>query len=198
MTNCTRRSFLTSAGAGALTVFARRVHAADYTFTQFHNQTAASSLHQRLSQMWIAIGKETNGRVEARVFPGNNNIPGSDPAALKMLVNGEIQFFTLMGGILGTVVPVAEVQQVPFMFRTAAHAHRTMDGPLGAYLREEMAAKGIYGFPVGAFDNGMRQIASSRRPIAAPADLAGIRMRVPAGEMVADTFRAFSATRLKG
>ena len=34
-----------------------------------------------------------------------------------------------------------------------------MDGPLGAYVREEMAAKGIYGFPVGGFDNGMRQIA---------------------------------------
>jgi tripartite ATP-independent transporter DctP family solute receptor len=190
MTGCTRRSFLTGA-AGALTVFARRAHAADFTFTQFHNQTAESSLHQRLSQMWTEIGKETNGRVEARVFPGNNNVPGSDPAALKMLVNGEIQFFTLMGGILGTVVPAAEVQQVPFMFRTAPHAHRTMDGPLGAYLREEMAAKGIFGFPVGAFDNGMRQVTCTKRAIVVPADLNGIRMRVPAGEMVADTFRAF-------
>ena len=30
--------------------------------------------------------------------------------------------FTLMGGILGQAVPVAEVQQVPFAFRTAAEA----------------------------------------------------------------------------
>src|SRR5215210_6906446 len=41
-----------------------------------------------------------------------------------------------------------------------------------------MAAKGIVGFPVGAFDNGMRQITATKRPIAAPADLARIRMPV--------------------
>jgi tripartite ATP-independent transporter DctP family solute receptor len=143
--------------------------------------------------MWAAIEKETKGRVAARVFPQNNNLPTSDPGALKLLVAGEIQFFTLMGGILGTVVPVAEVQQVPFAWRTAPDAHRAADGALGAYVREEMAAKGIHGFAVGAFDNGMRQITPVTRPVAAPGDLKGMRMRVPAGEMVADTFRSFGA-----
>jgi TRAP-type C4-dicarboxylate transport system substrate-binding protein len=64
-----------------------------------------------------------------------------------MLVSGEIQFYTLMGGILGNIVPVAEVQQVPFAFRSAGDAHRAIDGPLGTYLREEMTAKGIPDFP---------------------------------------------------
>jgi TRAP-type C4-dicarboxylate transport system substrate-binding protein len=68
-----------------------------------------------------------------------------------------------------------------------------MDGALGAYLRQELEAKGLFGFPVGAFDNGMRQIASAKRPIVVPADLAGIKMRVPAGQLVADTFKAFGA-----
>jgi tripartite ATP-independent transporter DctP family solute receptor len=197
MSIVTRRAFLAAAGGGLFTqrldVAAAQRSRADYSFTQYHNQTAESSLHRRLSEMWTAIGKETNGRVEATVFPSNNNIAGSDPAALKMLVEGKIEFFTLMGGILGTVVPVAEIQQVPFVFRSAPHAHQAMDGALGDYLRQEMAAKGIHGFAVGAFDNGMRQIAGTKRAVAAPADLAGIRMRVPAGEMVADTFRAFGA-----
>jgi TRAP-type C4-dicarboxylate transport system substrate-binding protein len=82
---------------------------------------------------------------------------------------------------------------MPFTFRSAAHAHRAMDGPLGAYLREEMAARGILGFPVGAFDNGMRQIAGTKRPITRPDDLIGIRMRVPAGAMLAGTFKALGA-----
>jgi TRAP-type C4-dicarboxylate transport system substrate-binding protein len=68
-----------------------------------------------------------------------------------------------------------------------------MDGPLGKYLREEMAAHGIFGFPVGAFDNGMRQIAGTKRPIAHPDDLIGIRMRVPAGALLAETFKALGA-----
>ena len=124
-----------------------------------------------------------------QVFPLNNNVTGSDPTALKMLVSGEIQFFTLMGGVLGAVVPVAEIQQVPFAFRAAPHAHQAVDGALGAYILEEMAAKGIHGFPVGAFDNGMRQITPVTKPIVVPADLKGMRMRVPAGAMFDDMFR---------
>jgi TRAP-type C4-dicarboxylate transport system substrate-binding protein len=65
-----------------------------------------------------------------------------------------------------------------------------MDGALGRYLRDEMAAKGIHGFEVGAFDNGMREITSNRR-VSTPGDLAGLKMRVPAGQLVADTFTAF-------
>jgi len=110
-----------------------------------------------------------------------------------MLVTGEIQFFTLMGGLLSSVVPVADVQQVPFAFRSAADAHRAMDGPLGAYLRDEMATKGIVGFPVGAFDNGIRQMASNRRPILVPDDLIGMRMRIPAGQIFEDLFRSLGA-----
>src|SRR5438093_9579655 len=211
----TRRAFVAGAAIGSVSVFVKPLRApafaegfgaprcssneqgerrrADYTFTQFHNQPATSSLHRRLVEMWTAIRNETNGRVDTQVFAENNKIAGSDPAALQMLVSGEIQFFTLMGGILGTVVPAAEVQQVPFAFRSAGHAHKAMDGALGSYLRQEMAAKGIFGFRVGAFDNGMRHIAGTKRPIVRPDDLIGIRMRVPAGQMVDDTFRALGA-----
>jgi tripartite ATP-independent transporter DctP family solute receptor len=185
----TRRSFV-GVTLGSLTVFSRSLRAADFTFIQYHNQTAGSSLHARIVEMWDAIRMESRGRVDAQVFPQNNNIQGSDPAALKALVAGDIQFFTLMGGILGTIVPAAEVQQVPYAFKSAAHAHAAMDGPLGAYLCSEMAAKGIHGFQVGAFDNGMREITAHKR-IATPADLAGLKMRVPAGQLVADTFKAF-------
>ncbi|MEQ1573417.1 MAG: TRAP transporter substrate-binding protein [Vicinamibacterales bacterium] len=188
-----RRSFLTAATIGSMTILARGQRTPDFRFSQYHNQTAASPLHQRMIEMWAAIREETGGRVETQVFPENNKNPGSDPAVLQMLVSGEIEFFTLMGGILGNVVPAANVQQVPFAFRSAAHAHTAIDGPLGTYLRGEMAAKGIVGFAVGTFDNGMRQIAGRTRPIRVPADLAGLKVRVPDGKMFDDIIRAFGA-----
>jgi tripartite ATP-independent transporter DctP family solute receptor len=189
----TRRSFVAGAAVGSLSVFTRSLRAAEYNFVQYHNQPATSSLHRRLVEMWASIGAETQGRVVTQVFPENNRTPGSDPTVLRMLATGDIQFFTVMGGILGTVVPAADVQQMPFVFASALHACVAMDGPLGKYLREEMAAKGIFGFPVGAFDNGMRQIAGTKRPIARPDDLIGIRMRVPAGALLAETFKALGA-----
>jgi tripartite ATP-independent transporter DctP family solute receptor len=191
MRNLTRRAFVGGALLGAFTGRVRG--AAAIPLIQYHNQTADSALHRRLVEMWKAVASETGGRVDTRVFPNNNGITGSDPAALRALTAGEIHFFTLMGGILGTVVPAAEVQQMPFVFRSASHAHQAMDGPLGDYLRAEMAAKGIVGFKGGAFDNGMRQVAGTKRPILRPGDLAGIRMRVPAGRMVADAFKALGA-----
>jgi tripartite ATP-independent transporter DctP family solute receptor len=187
----TRRAFV--AGAGSLTVFARSARAAEFTFSQYHNQVAESPLHRQLSAMWNDIRSQTGGRVETRVYAQNNNIPGSDPQALRMLVAGEIEFFTLMGGVLDHVVPATSVQDMPFAFRSAEHAHHAMDGPLGAYLRGEMEAHGLHGFAIGAFDNGMRQISITKRPVAVPADLIGIRMRTPDAPLIADTFRAFGA-----
>ena len=188
----TRRSFVAGAALGSASILVRPLRAADYAFTQFHNQTAASSLHKRLVEMWAAIRTQTGGRVDTQVFPENNKIAGGDPAALKMLVAGEIQFFTLQGGLLSNVVPVADVQQLPFAYRSASEAHRAADGPLGAYLREEMTAKGIFGFPVGAFDNGMRQMGGTK-PIRIPDDLIGVRMRIPAGQVYEETFKALGA-----
>jgi tripartite ATP-independent transporter DctP family solute receptor len=199
-----RRSFLTAATIGSITVLTRAQRAAasatgpqqnraEFRFAQYHNQIADSPLHRRLTEMWEAVGRESGGRVETQIFPENNKNPGSDPAVLKLLVSGEVQFFTLMGGILGNVVPAANIQQVPFAFRSAEQAHKALDGPLGAYLREEMAAQGIVGFPVGAFDNGMRQIGGRTRPVRVPADLAGLKVRVPDGKMFDDLVRALDA-----
>jgi tripartite ATP-independent transporter DctP family solute receptor len=127
------------------------------------------------------------------VYAENNKLPGGDPEALKMLIAGEIQFFTLMGGIIGTVVPVAESQQLPFAFSSPEVAHKVVDGALGKYIGEEMAAKGMHLFPVAGFDNGMRQVAMISRAITKPEDFAGMKMRVPPGQMMIDTFSAFGA-----
>jgi len=190
----TRRSVLAGAAAIGPAIIVRPTRAADYKFAQYHNQAASGTLHKNLNAMWQATAAETNGRVEATVYAENNKLAGGDPDALKMLIAGEIQFFTLMGGIIGTVVPVAESQQLPFAFKSSAEAHKAIDGPLGQYIGEEMAAKGMHLFPVAGFENGMRQVATIPRAIATPADFDGMKIRVPPGQMMIDTFSAFGAT----
>jgi TRAP-type transport system periplasmic protein len=192
-TSRTRRSILAAAAMAGPALIVRPARAADYKFSQYHNQAASGTLHKNLVAMWQAVAAETNGRVETTVYAENNKLPGGDPDALKMLIAGEIQFFTLMGGIIGTVVPVAEAQQLPFAFKSAGEAHKAIDGPLGKYIGEEMAAKGIHLFPVAGFDNGMRQVASVSHSVAQPGDFDGMKIRVPPGQMMLDTFGAFGA-----
>ena len=161
---------------------------------QFHNQPEASHTHGFLVALWDEVRAATGGALDITVHAQNGGIAGSDPAVLDMLVSGELEFMTLMGGILGKVVPVAEIQGLPFAFASPAQVHAAMRGPLGDHIRAEMAAKGIHGFRDGVLENGFRHIVSVDRPVRSAADLAGYRMRIPDGRMFDDAFRALGAT----
>jgi tripartite ATP-independent transporter DctP family solute receptor len=166
---------------------------ARWTARQFHNQPALSHQHQFLTDLWVQVYKETDGRLNVTVYPQNNHIAGSDPAALDMLQSGELEFFTVMGGILGGKVPAAEIQGLPFAFTSHAQVHRVNDGALGEYLGRECAAKGIYRFQYGLLENGFRDISMIDRPINGADDLRGVRMRVPDGQMFRELFTALEA-----
>jgi tripartite ATP-independent transporter DctP family solute receptor len=180
--------------AGGLTFFSRGLRAADFKLRQFHNQPADSPLHKRLVEMWAAVKTETGGRVDVATFADNDQLPGSDPAALKMLTEGELDFFTLNGGLIGTVVPAANVQGIPFAFHDEEQVYRAIDGDLGQYLAKEMASKGIYAVPRACFENGFRQITCSVRPIRTANDLNGIKMRTPDTPIYVECWRALGAT----
>ena len=152
-----------------------------WTGRQFHNQPENSQEHRFLLQLWEGVREETGGRLVITVHAQNANIPGSDPGALRMLVAGELEFFTLMGGILGLVVPVMEIQGLPFAFRDHAEVHRVMDGPFGDLLRRECRAQGIVWLPAATLENGFRHISSNRGPVRDADDLRGLRIREQVG-----------------
>src|SRR6266702_390145 len=194
-----RKLLLAGAAAGVVTACADpsvRERSPQRQAKQFHNQPAQSHQQQFLADLWEQVGKETDGRLAVTVHPQNNNIPGSDPAALEMLQSGELQFFTLMGGILGRKVPVAEIQGLPFAFTSHAQVHRANDGALGEYLGRECAAKGIYRFRYGLLENGFRHISMVERPVRTAEDLRGVKIRVPDGQMFRELYEALKARRV--
>ena len=188
-----RRKFIFSAGALTLAGCAGKRTPTVVAARQFHNQPVQSHQHQFLTDLWAQVAKETGGRLQVATYPQNDNLPGSDPGALELLQSGELEFFTLMGGILGRKVPVAEIQGMPFAFTSHAQVHRANDGALGEYLGRECAAKGIYRFQYGLLENGFRQISTVDKPVFIAEDLRGMRMRVPDGQMFRDVFTALEA-----
>ena len=191
----TRRRFVAGLGAaGGVLLVTRRLQAAEFELRNFHNQPESSPQHKRLLEMWAAVEKETNGRVHCTVHADNNQTPGSDPAVLKMLMDGELDFFNLNGGIIGNEVPPMNVQGIPFAFRNEAQVYGALDGDLGQYLAQEMRAKGIYGVPGACFENGFRQISSSLRPIRTAVDLQGFKMRTPNAPIYVECWKALGAT----
>jgi len=190
----TRREFTTGLmAAGGMLLIGGRAIAADFELRQFHNQPAGSPLDMWLAKMWDAVKIETNGRVHVTTLPDNNKIAGGDPAALNMLVSGEVDFFTLNGGSIGNLVPASNVQGLLCAFRSTMQIFDALDGDLGDYLRGEMKSKGIYGLPKGCFDNGMHQITCATRPIRAVGDLQGLKIRTPDAPIYTEAWKAMGA-----
>jgi tripartite ATP-independent transporter DctP family solute receptor len=163
------------------------------TARQLHNQPADSPLHRWLTRLWDTVWAQTGGACDVRVCARNDGVTGGDPTVLGMLVSGEVEFFALMGGLLGAVVPVAQMQGLPFAFQDAAHVFAAMDGPFGRFLGREIQARGLYALPGATFENGFRQITSATRPIRDADDLAGLAIRTPAGRLFVDFFESLGA-----
>jgi tripartite ATP-independent transporter DctP family solute receptor len=125
------------------------------------------------------------------VFP--NSQLGSDTDTLSQLRSGAVEFFTLSGLILSTLVPPAAINGVGFAFKDYPQVWAAMDGKLGAVVRAEIAKRGLYAFPT-MWDNGYRQITSSTKPIRTPEDLAGFKIRVPPSPLWTGMFKAFGAS----
>ena len=163
---------------------------AQFQYKYASNISIDHPLNVRMTQLWNAVDKETKGRLKVQMFP--NNQLGGDPAMLTQLRSGALQFFTLDGGILQSVVPVAAIQGVGFAFKNSADAFATMDGPLGTYVRKEIEAKGLYAFEK-MWENGMRQITSSTHPMKLADDLRSFKVRTPPGRLWIDLFKSLGA-----
>jgi tripartite ATP-independent transporter DctP family solute receptor len=135
--------------------------------------------------------KATGGRVEIRIFP--NSQLGSDTDMLSQLRSGAIEFFSLSGLILSTLVPPASINGVGFAFKNYDQVWAAMDGKLGAYVRAEIGKRGLYAFEK-MFDNGFRQTTSSTKPIVTPADFKGFKIRVPVSPLWTSMFQALGAS----
>ena len=150
-------------------------------------------MHPFLVGLWNEVREATGGRLAVTVHAKNEGLPPSHLAVVDLLIAGDIEFYVLMGGILGPLVPAMEIQGLPFAFRDHAQVHATLDGPLGDYLRAELRPKGIHALPYGLLENGFRHISTVDRPVQTATDLEGLRIRIPEGHMFADAFRDYGA-----
>lgn len=175
-------------GVGA--PFVARAQQAEFTYKYANNLPDSHPLNMRAKEMSAAIKTETNGRVDLQIFP--NNQLGSDTDMLSQIRSGGVEFFTLSGLILATLVPAASINGIGFAFANYDAVWKAMDGDLGAYVRKEIAKANLVVMDK-IWDNGFRQTTSSTKPINGPDDFKGFKIRVPVSPLWTSMFKAFDA-----
>ena len=171
-------------------LLARPAHAAEFSYKYANNLPATHPLNLRATEAVAKIKDETGGRVEIQIFP--NNQLGSDTDVLSQVRSGAVEFFTLSGLILSTLVPPASINGLGFAFPDYNAVWKAMDGGLGAYVRTQIGKSGLMVMD-RIWDNGFRQITSSSKPIASPADLQNFKIRVPVSPLWTSLFQAFGS-----
>ena len=190
----TRRTVLrAAAAASALALPVRSALAqpkAEFTYKYANNLPVTHPLNVRAKEMADAILAETKGRVEIQIFPSNQL--GNDTDMLSQLRAGGIEFFTLSGLILSTLVPGTAITGVGFAFSDYDAVWKALDGDLGANVRAQIVKAGL--MPMDRiWDNGFRQITSSTKPIVTADDLKGFKIRVPVSPLWTSMFKAFDS-----
>ncbi len=187
-----RRELVTASLASLplVAVRTRPAKAAEFSYKFASNLPAIHPLNVRAGEAAERILKATDGRLEIRVFP--NNQLGSDTDTLSQLRSGAVEFFTLSGLILSTLVPAASINGVGFAFKDYDQVWQAMDGKLGAFVRAEIAKRGLLAME-RIWDNGFRQTTTGTKPVATPADLRGMKLRVPVSPLWTSMFTALGA-----
>jgi tripartite ATP-independent transporter DctP family solute receptor len=197
VTTLTRRTVLRHFGAlpavaatigAALPGFAR---AAEFSLKYGNNLPLTHPLNVRAQEAANRIAKESKGRVEIKIFP--NNQLGGDTDMLAQVRSGGIDFFTPSSLVIATLVPVAAINATGFAFADYQQVWGAMDGKLGAFVRAAIAKSNLYAFEK-MWDNGFRQMTSSKAPITTAKDMDGLKIRVPVSPLSVSMFKGLGAS----
>jgi len=135
------------------------------------------------------VEKRTQGRYRIDQYP--DSALGGEVEMMKGVQLGTVDMAFITGAPMPNFVPEIGVFGIPFLIRDARHAYRVLDGPLGQELLKKFEAQNIVALAWG--ENGMRHLTNSRHPIRVPADLRGLKLRVPQSDVMVEGFDALGA-----
>jgi TRAP-type transport system periplasmic protein len=134
------------------------------------------------------VQQKSGGKLVIKLFPGGTL--GGDLQTVSAL-QGTVDLTVLNAGLLVAQVKEFGVLDLPFLFNDAKEADAVVDGPVGQQLFEKLAAKNMVG--LGYWDLGFRSLTNSKRPIAKPEDIQGLKVRVVQSPIYIDLFNALGA-----
>lgn len=182
----TRSLFAIAALAAALPLAAQ---AQAMKLTLGHGAAPGNPRHEAAVKFADLVKAKSGGRLEVQV--AHSAQLGDDAAMVTALRTGALDMSANSQGAVSAVVPEYAAYGMPFMFSSPAQAFKLLDGPLGQELAQKSADKGMV--VLGYWDNGIRHMTNSKRPITKVEDMKGLKMRVPPDATLVDIMQALGA-----
>ncbi|HNI80611.1 MAG TPA: DctP family TRAP transporter solute-binding subunit [Rhodocyclaceae bacterium] len=143
-------------------------------------------------ERWIELVKEkTQGRINIKLYSGNSLVGGDQTREFTAIRQGVIDLS--IGSTINWSPQVKELNlfSLPFLMPDYKAMDALTHGEVGKALFEVLEKRDV--MPLAWGENGFRELSNSKRPVASPADLKGLKLRVVGSPLYNETFTALGA-----
>ncbi|MFN7054039.1 TRAP transporter substrate-binding protein [Hyphomonas sp.] len=181
-----RNVLLAGAAAGGLSACGMRA-GREFLSTDTHPRgypTVAA-----VEEMGRLLEQRTDGRLGIKIYAGGQL--GSEQDTLEITVFGGLDLNRVNLAPLNSIEPLTTLPALPFLFRSNEHMRRALDSDIGEEILASLEPHGLIGLCF--YDSGDRNFYNTRRPIRTPADMRGLKIRVPNSDLYVSMIRALGA-----
>jgi tripartite ATP-independent transporter DctP family solute receptor len=138
------------------------------------------------------FAKRANAKLagKAKVVVFGSSQLGSDKEMVQKLKLGTLDM-ALPSTVMSTEVDLFGIFEMPYIVKDRAHMAKIEKEIFWPKLEPEAEKKGL--MVLAVWENGVRHITNSKKPIRLPDDLKGIKLRVPEGKWRVKMFQAYGA-----
>ncbi|WP_102026577.1 DctP family TRAP transporter solute-binding subunit [Salirhabdus sp. Marseille-P4669] len=148
----------------------------------------SSPITQAAKEFAKVVEEKSDGSIKIDVHANGTLYGGDASAAVKQLGAGSLDMLVLSTSLYANFEPKFNAISVPYLFDDADQFTSYLNSDLAAELltevQDELSIKGL-----GYWTREFRQITNSVRPITQPADLEGVKLRVPNNPLWVEFFQ---------
>jgi tripartite ATP-independent transporter DctP family solute receptor len=135
------------------------------------------------------IEADTGGRLKIRVYHAGQLGRESDTVELARF--GALDITRVNFAPLTNPFPLTRLFALPYVFDSVEHMRRVVDGAAGKQVLDSFQTRELIGLAI--YDAGSRSFYNVHRPVAEPADLHGLKVRVPPSDIFLNMGRALGS-----
>ena len=137
------------------------------------------------------LSEKTNGRITVDVYP--NSQMGGNRELIEQLQMGTLNFCSPSAAFLGGFTDKTALFDLPYLFTSEENAFKVFDSEVGQAILADLEGAGLKG--LCWFAMGWRNVTCNNE-VHAPADMAGLKLRVMENQMHIDHFNALGCSAI--
>ncbi len=137
------------------------------------------------------VRERTDGRINIKVYTSSSLMAGKQTNEFLIHRQGVADFCFASTINWSTTIKPLNLFNLPFFFPDYKALDAVTQGEVGKEITQMLHDKGVTLMAWG--ENGFREITNSKRPIAKPADLEGMKIRVVSAPIFIETMKALGA-----